>query len=152
MRLVVFNQMSCVTIFSTPQVLVYAVENIPLACHLVSTSLSKTMKASILLTQTCPSVPKVLEMRSRCLSLRHCLCPPSTLVPLLPCPPAWQSLLPFIPALCFGPQASPAYISRAVRRRRLPLSEVKHWIMSPAPEIFCWCLPPSLPTSPTCST
>lgn len=50
------------------------------------------------------------------------VCQP-TIVPLLPVPtPGWQSLLPFIPALCVRSWASSEDIcSQAARRQWLPL-------------------------------
>lgn len=127
----------------------------------------------MLLTQTYPKVLERLELASSTccsnpfchLSPRHSakvifllpsrrvwtlplssptVCQPT--MPLLPSAhPAWQSLLPFIPALYICSQASSQYICRAVRHQWLPPSEIKHWIMSPAPKLSCCVIHPASP-------
>lgn len=89
-------------------------------------------------------------MPSYCLCLRHYLCSPSCLpahhratAPFAH--PCWAEASAFIPALCICSQASSEYICRAARRRWLPPSEIKHWIISPAPKLSCCASHPASP-------
>lgn len=164
--MVVFNQMSCVTI-ARPLILhasgprVCSGECPPSSSSAQYFPQKTMMKASILTTQTCLSVPKVLQRPELAPSTYFSRCPPlfvpetlplssfrvcqPTTVPLLPLPPCLAEPSAFIPALCICSQASSEDICRAARRRWLPSSEIKHWIMSPAPKLSCCASHPASP-------